>query len=120
MYTLIHTMENHSITNMMQGVVDELVEKGLAVEDDGAKVVFFPEEDNLFPCIVQKKDGAFLYSTSDIATIKFRRENYNVNKLIYLTDERQQDHFKQFFKITEMLGWDVEKYPYLVWYYEIC
>ena len=67
---------------MMQGVVDELVEKGLAVEDDGAKVVFFPEEDNLFPCIVQKKDGAFLYSTSDIATIKFRRENYNVNKFI--------------------------------------
>ncbi len=99
---------------MMQGVVDELVEKGLAVEDDGAKVVFFPEEDNLFPCIVQKKDGAFLYSTSDIATIKFRRENYNVNKLIYLTDERQQDHFKQFFKITEMLGWDVEKYH--IWF----
>lgn len=100
--------------SMMQGVVDELVEKGLAVEDDGAKVVFFPEEDNLFPCIVQKKDGAFLYSTSDIATIKFRRENYNVNKLIYLTDERQQDHFKQFFKITEMLGWDVEKYH--IWF----
>lgn len=99
---------------MMQGVVDELVEKGLAVEDDGAKVVFFPEGDNLFPCIVQKKDGAFLYSTSDIATIKFRRENYNVNKLIYLTDERQQDHFKQFFKITEMLGWDVEKYH--IWF----
>lgn len=99
---------------MMQGVVDELVEKGLAVEDDGAKVVFFPEEDNLFPCIVQKKDGAFLYSTSDIATIKFRRENYNVNKLIYLTDERQQDHFKQFFKITEMLGWDVKKYH--IWF----
>ncbi len=99
---------------MMQGVVDELVEKGLAVEDDGAKVVFFSEEDNLFPCIVQKKDGAFLYSTSDIATIKFRRENYNVNKLIYLTDERQQDHFKQFFKITEMLGWDVEKYH--IWF----
>lgn len=99
---------------MMQGVVDELVEKGLAVEDDGAKVVFFPEEDNLFPCIVQKKDGAFLYSTSDIATIKFRRENYNVNKLIYLTDERQQDHFKQFFKITEMLGWDVEKHH--IWF----
>ena len=67
------------------------------------------EKDNLHPCIVQKKDGAFLYSTSDIATIKFRRENYDVNKIIYLTYERQQDHFKQFFKITEMLGWDIEK-----------
>lgn len=99
---------------IMQGVVEELVEKKLAVEDDGAKVVFFPEEDNLFPCIVQKKDGAFLYSTSDIATIKFRRETYNINKLIYLTDERQQDHFKQFFRITDMLGWNVEKHH--IWF----
>lgn len=94
---------------IMPSVVEELVEKELAVEDQGAKVVFFDEKDNLHPCIVQKKDGAFLYSTSDIATIKFRRENYDVNKIIYLTDERQQDHFKQFFKITEMLGWDIEK-----------
>ena len=94
---------------IMPSVVEELVEKGLAVEDQGAKVVFFDEKDNLHPCIVQKKDGAFLYSTSDIATIKFRKENYDVNKIIYLTDERQQDHFKQFFKITEMLGWDIEK-----------
>ncbi|WP_027127723.1 arginine--tRNA ligase [Fusobacterium perfoetens] len=94
---------------IMPKVIDELVEKGLAVEDQGAKVVFFDEKENLHPCIVQKKDGAFLYSTSDIATIKFRKENYNVNKIIYLTDERQQDHFKQFFKITEMLGWDIEK-----------
>lgn len=99
---------------MMQGVVEELVEKGLAVEDDGAKVVFFPEEENLFPCIVQKKDGAFLYSTSDIATIKFKKETYKINKLIYLTDERQQDHFKQFFKITDMLGWNVEKHH--IWF----
>ena len=95
--------------NMMPSVLDELVEKGLAVEDQGAKVVFFDEKDNLHPCIVQKKDGAFLYSTSDIATVKFRKENYDINRLIYLTDERQQDHFKQFFKITEMLGWDIEK-----------
>ena len=95
--------------NMMSAVLDELVEKGLAVEDQGAKVVFFDEKDNLHPCIVQKKDGAFLYSTSDIATVKFRKENYDINRLIYLTDERQQDHFKQFFKITEMLGWDIEK-----------
>ena len=100
--------------NMMQGVVEELVEKKIAVEDDGAKVVFFPEEDNLFPCIVQKKDGAFLYSTSDIATVKFRKDTYDINKIIYLTDERQQDHFKQFFRITDMLGWNVPKYH--IWF----
>lgn len=101
----------HSI---MPEVVKELVEKGIAREDDGAKVVFFPEEDKLFPCIVQKKDGTFLYTTSDIATIKFRSNTYDVNHLVYLTDERQQDHFKQVFRITDMLGWNIEKYH--VWF----
>lgn len=95
--------------DLMPGVVEELENKKIAVEDQGAKVVFFPEEDKLHPCIIQKKDGAFLYATSDIATVKFRLANYNVNKLIYVTDERQQDHFRQFFKITDMLGWNVEK-----------
>lgn len=99
---------------IMPEVVKELVEKGIAREDDGAKVVFFPEEENLFPCIVQKKDGAYLYATSDIATVKFRLDQYDVNRLIYLTDERQQDHFKQFFRVTEMLGWNVEKYH--IWF----
>ena len=101
----------HSI---MPEVVEELVKKGIAREDDGAKVVFFSEEDKLFPCIVQKKDGTFLYTTSDIATIKFRSDAYNVNHLVYLTDERQQDHFKQVFRITDMLGWNIEKYH--VWF----
>jgi len=100
--------------DMMQGVIDELITKKIAVEDEGAKVVFFDEKDKLFPCIVQKKDGAFLYSTSDIATVKYRKDNYNVNKIVYLTDERQQDHFKQFFKITDMIGWDVEKHH--IWF----
>ncbi|MGL4868197.1 MAG: arginine--tRNA ligase [Cetobacterium sp.] len=95
--------------DLMPGVLKELEEQKIAVEDAGAKVVFFAEEDKLHPCIVQKKDGAFLYATSDIATVKFRLNNYNVNKLIYVTDERQQDHFRQFFKITDMLGWNVEK-----------
>lgn len=95
--------------DLMPGVVEELENKKIAVEDQGAKVVFFPEEEKLHPCIVQKKDGAFLYATSDIATVKFRLANYNVNKLIYVTDERQQDHFRQFFRITDMLGWNVEK-----------
>ncbi len=95
--------------DMMPGVVKELLEKKIAREDEGANVVFFDEEDKLHPCIVQKKDGAFLYATSDIATVKFRKENYDINQIIYVTDERQQDHFRQFFKITDMLGWEVEK-----------
>ena len=100
--------------DMMGDVVKELVDKKIAVDDDGAKVVFFDEKDNLFPCIVQKKDGAYLYSTSDIATVKFRKNTYDVNRMVYLTDARQQDHFKQFFKITDMLGWNIEKYH--IWF----
>ena len=100
--------------DMMADVVKELVDKKIAVDDEGAKVVFFDEKDNLFPCIVQKKDGAYLYSTSDIATVKFRKNTYDVNKMVYLTDARQQDHFKQVFKITDMLGWDIEKYH--IWF----
>ncbi|MGL5989012.1 arginine--tRNA ligase [Cetobacterium sp.] len=95
--------------DLMPGVLKELEEKKIAIESEGAKVVFFPEEEKINPCIVQKRDGAFLYATSDIATVKFRINNYNVNKLIYVTDERQQDHFRQFFRITNMLGWNVEK-----------
>ena len=49
----------------------------MAKEDDGALVVFF-DENKLPPCIVQKKDGSFLYSTSDLATIKYRKEKLNV------------------------------------------
>ncbi|MGL5123183.1 MAG: arginine--tRNA ligase [Fusobacteriaceae bacterium] len=95
--------------DIMPGVITELLERKIAVESEGAKVVIFSEEEKLNPCLVQKSDGAFLYSTSDIATIKYKLGTYDVNKLIYLTDERQQDHFKQLFKITEKLGWEVEK-----------
>ena len=100
--------------DMMGDVLKELVDKNIAKDDQGAKVVFFNEEDNLYPRIVQKKDGAYLYSTSDIATIKFRKNTYDVNKLIYLTDSRQQDHFKQVFKITDMLDWNIEKHH--IWF----
>lgn len=94
---------------MMGDIVALLKEKKLCVEDEGAQVVFFDEKDNLPPCIVQKKDGAYLYATSDLACINFRQKNYNLNKIIIVTDERQQDHFKQFFRISEMLGWEINK-----------
>lgn len=95
----------------MPGVLEKLKEKGIAREDQGALVVFFPN-DELPPCIVQKKDNSFLYSTSDLATIIYRKDKLNVNKSIYVVDERQAGHFKQVFKISEMLGkpYDYEKY----------
>ena len=94
--------------DMMPAVLEELKEKGIAREDQGALVVFF-ENDKLPPAIVQKKDGSFLYTTSDLATMKFRKDELNVNEAVYLTDDRQQNHFKQVFEIGEMLG---EPYNY--------
>ncbi len=94
--------------DMMPAVLEELKEKGIACEDQGALVVFF-ENDKLPPAIVQKKDGSFLYTTSDLATMKFRKDELNVDEAVYLTDDRQQNHFKQVFEIGEMLG---EPYNY--------
>lgn len=94
--------ESH-YNKMMPTVLTELKDKGIAVEDQGALVVFF-DNDKLPPAIVQKKDGSFLYTTSDIATIKFRKEKLNVDKAIYVTDDRQQVHFKQIFEISNMLN----------------
>ena len=94
--------------DMMPAVLEELKKKGIAREDQGALVVFF-ENDKLPPAIVQKKDGSFLYTTSDLATMKFRKDELNVDEAVYLTDDRQQNHFKQVFEIGEMLG---EPYNY--------
>lgn len=94
--------------NLMPSVLEELKKKGIAREDQGALVVFF-ENDKLPPAIVQKKDGSFLYTTSDLATMKFRRDKLNVDEAVYLTDDRQQNHFKQIFEIGELLG---EPYNY--------
>lgn len=94
---------------MMPGIIDLLKEKKLAQQSEDALVVFFEEEDNLHPCLVQKKDGAFLYATSDLACLQHKKDNYSLNKVIYVTDERQQTHFKQIFKISEMLDWKINK-----------
>lgn len=95
--------------NIMPEIIKSLKEKNIAQQDQGALVVKFDEKEDLHPCIVQKSDGAFLYATSDLACIKFRREHYNLNRLIYVTDFRQQSHFRQVFKIAEMLGWNEKK-----------
>lgn len=94
--------------DMMPSVLDELKKKGIAREDQGALVIFF-ENDKLPPAIVQKKDGSFLYTTSDLATMKFRKDELKVDEAVYLTDDRQQNHFKQVFEIGELLG---EPYNY--------
>jgi arginyl-tRNA synthetase len=93
----------------MPGVVKGLLDKGIARISEDAAVVFFEESEHLPPCIVRKQDGAFLYATSDLACIQFRREHYEINRIIYVTDDRQVDHFRQVFRIADRMGWNEPK-----------
>jgi len=87
----------------MPGVVDRLLEAGLAVESEGALVVNL-EKENLGVAIVRKSDGGYNYTTSDLACVKTRVEEYDPERIIYVTDARQQLHFKQWFSIAAKMG----------------
>ncbi len=91
----------------LQPTLDLLLEKKLAEESEGALVVFL-EEEKLPVCIVRKSDGGFNYATTDIATVASRVDEFKPDTIVYVTDERQQAHFKQFFCISKKLGYDVE------------
>lgn len=91
----------------MPGVVARLQEMGLAVESDGALVVNL-EEEKLGVAIVRKSDGGFNYTTSDLACVELRVKEYDPERIIYVTDARQQLHFKQWFNIAGKMGHDVK------------
>lgn len=84
-------------------MIKTLEEKGLAKESDGALIVDL-EEDGMPICIVRKSDGGYNYATTDLATVESRMEEFSPERIIYVTDERQQLHFRQFFTIAEKLG----------------
>jgi arginyl-tRNA synthetase len=87
----------------LPGVIALLQEKGLAEEDAGALIVKL-EAEKLTPCIVRKSDGGYNYATTDIATVLGRTAEFQPDAVIYVTDERQQLHFKQFFTVCRKLG----------------
>ncbi len=89
---------------MMPGVVEQLKKAGLAEPSEGALIVRFDAE-KLPVAIVQKSDGGFNYTTSDIACVESRVKDYDPERIIYVTDDRQQLHFRQFFIICEKLGY---------------
>lgn len=88
----------------LPGVVELLREKGLATDSEGAVCVFFPGRET--PMIVQKKDGAYLYATTDIATFLYRMETFKPDAIYYVVDHRQSEHFVNFFEVTRMLGYE--------------
>lgn len=88
-------------------LIDDLVEKGLAYESQGALVVDIAEETDTKefpPCIVRKSDGAALYATSDLATIVQREQDFHPDRYIYVVDKRQELHFTQVFRVAKKAG----------------
>ncbi len=92
---------------LLPQVVAELEQNGLVEESEGAKVVFLDDDKNEV-CIVQKQDGGFNYTTTDLATVKSRIEEFAPDKIIYVTDERQQRHFRHFFEVCRRVGWNAD------------
>lgn len=95
--------------DMLPGIVQDLKEKGLAVEDDGAQVVFLDEYKNKdgepMGVIIQKRDGGFLYTTTDIACAKYRYEKLGADRVLYFIDSRQHQHLQQAWTIVRKAGY---------------
>lgn len=92
----------------MQPVVDELFEKNILVESEGAKIVDL-EPYNMPPCLILRSDGGTLYPTRDIAAAFYRKKEYNFEKCLYITALDQNLHFAQWFKVIELMGYDWAK-----------
>ena len=95
------------VHDIIPGMVEEMKKGGYAYESDGALVVDVKEETDtkeVPPCMILKSDGASLYNTTDLATIMDRMENYHPDKLIYLTDKRQELYFEQVFRCARKTG----------------
>ena len=99
-----HTLGESFYHAMLPGVVEELRRRGIAQESQGAICVFV--EGQPVPMIVQKQDGAFLYATTDLATIRYRMEQWRPDAILYVVDHRQSMHFQQLFGAARLLGYD--------------
>lgn len=88
-------------------MIQDMIDKGLAYESQGATVVDIQEETDtkeLPPCIIRKSDGAALYATSDLATLVEREKDFHPDRYIYLADKRQELHFTQVFRVAKKAG----------------
>ncbi len=92
----------------MGRVVDELREKGLLKLDQGAQIVDLSEY-KMPPCIILRSDGATLYATRDIAAALYRKDTYDFAKCLYVVAYQQDLHFRQWFKVVELMGYDWAK-----------
>lgn len=92
-------------SDKMPAVIEELKEKNLLVESDGAMIVDL-EDSKLPPALIQKRDGSTLYLTRDLASAFYRKKIYDFDKSIYVVGAQQELHFKQCFEIIKRMGYD--------------
>ncbi|ECP5489402.1 arginine--tRNA ligase [Salmonella enterica] len=101
--------------SMLPGIVADLKAKGLAVESEGATVVFLDEfknkEGDPMGVIIQKKDGGYLYTTTDIACAKYRYETLHADRVLYYIDSRQHQHLMQAWTIVRKAGYVPDSVP---------
>ena len=102
--TFDHTLGESFYHDRLAGVVDDLLERGIARESDGAICVFLPGYEA--PLIVRKQDGAFLYATTDLATIQYRMSTWQPDAILYVVDHRQSLHFEQLFATARLWGYE--------------
>ncbi len=112
-YHMLHVSFDHYTgesfyNDKMAAVVDELKEKQLLTESNGAMIVDLSEE-NMPPCLIIRTDGGTLYATRDITAALYRKKTFDFDKCIYLTALDQNLHFAQWFKVIEKMGYDWSK-----------
>lgn len=107
--TRADVMAESSYNDDLAKVVVDLREQGLLEENQGAQCVFLEEfkgkEDEPLPIIVQKKDGGYLYATTDLAAVRYRTKTLGADRVIYVVDARQSLHFQQIFTLCRKAGY---------------
>ncbi len=107
--TFDYTLGESFYQPMLATVVEDALAKGVAKMTEDAVGIFFTPEELVppacdVPMLIRKKDGAFLYATTDLATIQYRVKEWNPDRILYLTDHRQGLHFQQLFAAVKKLG----------------
>ena len=98
-----YTLGESYYHDRLPGLVEELLRRGIARHSEGAVAIFF--DDQKIPMLVRKQDGAFLYATTDLATLQYRMENWRPDAILYVVDHRQSLHFEQLFAAARLMGY---------------
>ena len=104
-----HTLGESFYNDQLAAIVEELLDRGIARTSDGAVCVFLAGQRS--PMIVRKQDGAFLYATTDLATIRYRMDQWQPDAILYVVDHRQGLHFQQLFAVARLLGYERGRVP---------